>query len=170
MPLLKNVRSWLAGIFLLVLFSSSAYALNKEVIARLSTGGIADKIEAINQLAASGDLMALPVLQALQEGTLYLSKDGAAFINKEGVILDALTQKNVVPVPNDLTKVTINNRLRKILNSALATLKLSSPQRAIRLAAANEIQKNANDGMLPLIERALTTETDAEIENLLLLT
>ena len=48
---------------------------------------------------------------------------------------------------------SLNNRVRGELGGALAALKLISPDRAMRLAAAKELPSGADEAMLPLIEQ-----------------
>ena len=51
------------------------------------------------------------------------------------------------PLPADLEDVVINNRLRREIGSAMAGLKLTSPDRAVRLAAAKELQNGADEDL-----------------------
>ena len=53
------------------------------------------------------------------------------------------------------------------MQGALAALKLASPDRATRLAAAKELAGGADDAMLPLVRKALDKETDPAIKTLL---
>jgi urea transport system permease protein len=64
----------------------------------------------------------------------------------------------------------VNNRVRKQLINAIASFRLNAPDRAVRLAAARELQSGADDDMLPALGAALARETDAEVQSLLLLT
>ena len=63
--------------------------------------------------------------------------------------------------------VNANNRLRRELTTALAALKLLSPDRAVRFAAAKDIAGGAEDAMLPLVKKALANETDPELKPML---
>jgi urea transport system permease protein len=73
-------------------------------------------------------------------------------------------------VPASRDDVVVNNRVRKQLINAIASFRLNAPNRAVRLAAARELQSGADDDMLPAIGAALARETDAEVQSLLLLT
>src|SRR5262249_16747971 len=59
------------------------------------------------------------------------------------------------------------NRLRKEIEGALSTLKLLSPERHTRFEAAKQLAAGANDSLLPLVQKALEREKDAEIKGLL---
>jgi urea transport system permease protein len=52
----------------------------------------------------------------------------------------------------------------------IAALKLTSPDKTVRLAAARELQSSAEPSLLPAIARAFAKEADAEVKNILALT
>ena len=56
------------------------------------------------------------------------------------------------------------------IGSVIAALKLVSPNQAVRLAAARELQSSAEPSLLPAITKALAKESDAEVKNILVLT
>jgi urea transport system permease protein len=61
----------------------------------------------------------------------------------------------------------VNNRVRREIASAIAALKLSAPERGVRLAAAKALQSGADADLLPAIVAALGKEQDAEVRPLL---
>ena len=146
-------------------WSHAAYAITPEILKILSTGDNSERIVAIDALVSAGDVDALPVLQALVDGTLHVMPNGekVAILDK-GMAHDALTQQMIDPVPAGLEKITINNRVRRILDSALAALKLSSSDSQVRLAAAEQLQDQANEDFLPLIETVLKKEADGDVK------
>ena len=153
-----------AALLCFYFFATHAHALNLTTMQALSLGDTGAKIEAINAIASASDLSALPVLQALKDGTLYVASGKQAVIVSEKATLDALTQKEILPAPADIEKVTINNRLRGVLGTALATLKLASDKREVRLAAAKALQNEPDADLLPLIEKTLLKETDSAVK------
>ena len=60
--------------------------------------------------------------------------------------------------------------MRRELTTAIAALKLASADRAVRLAAAKDLQNNSEEAALPAIDAALAKESDAEVRGLLALT
>ena len=162
----KILRWWLG---LLLAFPMSAFALDAELLKGLAAEENDDKITAINKITELGDIAAIPALQALFDGTLYTSQ-GNLIIVADDKAVDALTAKAIVPVPEDVASIDINNRVRRELSSGLAALKLAAPERSVRLASAKQLQADADEGALPVIERALEKEQDAEVKDLLLLT
>jgi urea transport system permease protein len=147
-------------------FVRPALALDAAAVEKLVTGDGDEKIEAIAALVAEGDPRALTVLQALAEGELQVAGKRALIV-KGGDAVDAVTGGKVTPLPGGLDDIVVNNRLRGAVQSALAALKLVSPERSIRLAAAKELSGGAEEAMLPLVKKALEKESDTTIRPLL---
>ena len=101
------------------------------------------------QLVGSGDSAALPFLQSLLDGEVQTSGEDRVLIVKGDTAVDAVTGKVVAPLPEALDDVVVNNRLRLELTTAIAALKLASPDRAVRLAAAKDLQNNSGEAALP---------------------
>ena len=80
---------------------------------------------------------------------------------------DALTGAPVDAPAAQHEAIMINNRIRAALDGAIAALKLVSPDRAARLAAARAVAGDPSAEMLPLIKTALDKETDNEVKRLL---
>jgi urea transport system permease protein len=153
---------------LTILIGGRAYALDAEAVMKLCLGENDVKIEVINQIGESGDPAVMPLLQALADGTLSVTADGKqALIISDSGVLDAVTLKPVTSAPADAEKVVINNQIRTTLDSAIAALKLSSPGKDDRQAAAEELQRQGNEDLLPLIDRAMAKEQDSEVLNAL---
>src|SRR5436305_9578620 len=73
-----------------------------------------DTDSAISAVAASGNPLALPLIEALQDGRLSYSGDKVFIRDKAGAILDAATGKPAIgAVPAELKTVRLNNRLRR---------------------------------------------------------
>lgn len=163
MRLIKNllVAAWLCA---------QAYAAHAAIDAALLKPLAGDdpdaRIEAIGKIAALANEDALKVLNALKNDTLYANPSGEIFIVENDQAYNPETGKTGA-VPQGIDGITANNRLRGAVDDALAGLKLISPDRAERLAAATELQKSANAAQAPLINKALEKETDPEIKPLL---
>lgn len=164
---MRLFRPWLWFLFFL---PSSTWALDAESLKGLAADENDAKIAAIGRLSELDDLAAIPALQALFDGALHVSSEGNLVILAEDRAVDALSAKPIEPMPTDLASIDINNRVRRELNAALAALKLSAPERSVRLASAKQLQADADEGSLPGIERALSKEQDAEVKEILRLT
>ena len=126
---------------LLICAGVPAAALDRAAVEKLAADDNDLKIEAIGALVAEGDPAAAAVLERFAQGQVEL----------DGKVL----------------KVVVNNRLRGAVAEALAALRLLSPEREVRLAAARELAAGADASALPLVKKALEKETDAGIRPLL---
>ncbi|HYS12898.1 MAG TPA: urea ABC transporter permease subunit UrtB, partial [Burkholderiaceae bacterium] len=120
----------------------------------------------VRKIGASGDARAAVVLQAIANDSLAIA-NGRAVIVSGGNVVDAATGEALGATPANLETIVVNNRLRGELDSALAGLKLSSPDRETRLGAAKELQASDNEDLLPLIQAALAKESDPGVKAIL---
>ena len=159
------------GFALLAAFplSATAAAIDSALVEKLALGEADEKVEALNQLVAKGDAAILLLLQAMTDGDVQTAGKRVLIV-KDGAATDAATGAKVEPLPEAREDVVVNNRLRRELASAIAALKLMVPDRNVRFEAAKELQGNADEAMLPLIKKALASETDAAIKSMLELT
>ncbi len=152
-----------------MLAATSAGAVAPDMARAIALGENDEKVAAIGALAASTDADALTILQAFADGEVQTTGEQVLLV-KDGKATDLATGKSVAPVPEPREDVVLNNRVRRELATAIAALKLTAADRAIRLAAATELQRGADEAMLPAIERALANEQDTDIKALLTLT
>jgi len=145
-----------------------AFALDSELIARLASGDSVEKIHAISRLAAEAPDEALKILQALSEGRLA-SSGGRPVIVDGDMARDAVSNEKIETLPEIPEKITINNRIRRILSATLSSLNLFAADTKTRLGSAGYLAKNATLDSLPLIEKALQKETDPQIRNRLMI-
>ena len=151
---------------LLVCVAAPAAAIDKDAVAKLGFGDSDEKIAAMGALVKEGDPRAIEVLKALADGNLQTAGE-RVFIQRDDDVLDAVTGEKVESPPEDRDDVVANNRIRAAVGDALAGLRILSPERAKRLAAAKELTGGADPAMLPLLQRALAAEKDPEIRSLL---
>jgi urea transport system permease protein len=165
----KAPRQWrrLAVVILwLLLLAPAAHALDPALAKQLADDDSDVKLEAISKIAASGDASAIPLLKAMQDDALQ-TFNGRLVIVVGSSVKDALSGEPVDAPADKLTAIIANNRVRGVLDAALAALKLVSPQREERLAAAKIVASDPDSAMLPLIKTALAKEDDAEVKALL---
>src|SRR6266567_2625400 len=141
---------WCAALLLTAL-ACKAGAVAPETVRELAFGDNDAKAKAIGALASSGDASALPLLQALLDSEVQTVGDARVLLVKGDAATDLVTCEVVTPLPESRDDVIINNRIRKELGTAIAALKLTAPQRAVRLAAARELQGAADEDLLPAI-------------------
>ncbi len=151
----------------LICIVPAAYALDPSVLKQLVAEDSDAKLEAVNKLVAAGDAAAIPIFQAMLNDSLRVFNGQLVVVTDDGIVKDALSGAPVEAPPDKLEPVMINNRIRGALDGAIAALKLVSPDRAERLAAAKAVANDASEEMLPLIKRAFEKETDAQVKALL---
>src|SRR6516164_1789425 len=151
-------------------WTAAAFAVAPDVIRDLAFGDADQKDKALGTIVQSGDAQAIPILRALTDGDVKAVGEERVLLVKDDAATDLLTGQAVKPLPDNLDDVVVNNRYRRALGSAIAALKLASPDRAVRAAAAKELAGAANEDMLHAIVSAITKETDPEIRSSLKLT
>ncbi|CCF20943.1 Putative Branched-chain amino acid ABC transporter (permease protein) [Pseudorhizobium banfieldiae] len=163
---------YLGTIFLIFSLAASAFAQSadpKPLLDQLSKANFKQAEELIAQIAATGDARVVPALEAFAEGDLYARKsDGVVFMTRAAgsklELLDPLTGESAGEVPKTaVSKVKVNNNLRRSIRTALSSLTLMSPNPEARLQAANTMLAAPSEDNLELIETALAKETDGEV-------
>jgi urea transport system permease protein len=141
-----------------------------ELVDALGKGGFPQREAAMNVLVATGDARVVPILQALSDGNLYARKsDAKVAIGAKasgGVALkDPLEGTDLGTLKtSEVEKIKVNNGLRGKIRTAIGQLTLLSPDRAIRLSAAQSVLKTADPNTIDLLKEALAGETDPQIK------
>ena len=161
------MRKPLLALLLLIAALAARAAPDPALVRQLADDDSSAKVAAIQALARTADPGALRVLQAMSDGNLALA-DGRVLIVDGDKAFDAATGAPV-KTPDAADAVTVNNRIRGELAGAMAALKLSDADPAVRLESAQRLQSKAAPEMAPLLARALERETDARIRALLTL-
>jgi urea transport system permease protein len=139
----------------------------EDALSRFSADSFDQTIEGINEVVASGNALAAPVITALQEGRLLFSADSKRIFIREQPdrLIDAATgQAAAGPAPADLAPVRLNNRLRRIVEAALGGLTLMAPDPGKRLEAAQAVLRSKDANALPALDQAIAKETDARVK------
>src|SRR5438105_479177 len=144
----------------------AAMALDRSALGKLAAGDASTKSDVIRQAVESGDVTALPVLRALVEGRLLAAGERVA-IEEGASLVDPLDHQPLQVDSSELEKVSINNRLRRTLDRAIATLGLFAPDPRERLAAARAVQEGADADVLPVVDRVVAQEKNAEVREVL---
>jgi urea transport system permease protein len=141
----------------------------KPLVDGLGKNGYAALREAVGALAATGDPAVAPVLQALGAGDLYVRKsDRAVFAAAKAdggfALKDPLTGADAGTAGSrDIEKIKVNNAVREAVTTALGSLTLMSADPAKRRAAAADMFRNSDPAQIPLIDQAISKETDSSI-------
>jgi urea transport system permease protein len=142
-----------------------SHALTPEQVHALTIGESDERAAAIAEVAASGDPKAMQFFQALLADEVK-TVGTAVFIVREGKARDAASGAEVA-LPEGAEDVINSNRLRREIDTALAMLKLFSPDVAQRAQAIKELRDGVDASRLPLIDKAISTESDARLKTAL---
>ena len=136
----------------LSVFAGAAHAQNYEAaLAGFATNSYGDTDTAVGAVAASGNPLALQLIDALQAGRLLFSSDDKKIYIREasGALLDAATGRAITGSPPDnLKPVRVNNRVRRAIDAAVGGLTLLSSDPAKRLEAARAVFKSRDAGLI----------------------
>jgi urea transport system permease protein len=171
---LAGLLSALAAVLATVLIAGVALAADlPALVGSLTAGSFADRETAVGALAVSGDARAAPILEALAAGQLYVRKsDNLVLIGKTDGNQLALTEAiSGKPAGSgseaDLDRVRVNNRLRGIIEAAVGSLTLMSPDARVRREAADALFKRRDASSLAALDQALAGEKDQRIKRIM---
>jgi urea transport system permease protein len=160
--MLRLARRVLCAILIACMPLVAFAALTADDLAPLAADDFDAKSAAVDKLIANADAPSIAVLNALSDGSLVATDAGKVFIQTDNGNKDPLTNK-IVEAP-DAQPVTLNNLLRSKVSGALSGLQLASPDIATRRAAIDELLKNADPSIKPLVDKARAKETDPALK------
>ncbi|TGR22207.1 MULTISPECIES: urea ABC transporter permease subunit UrtB [unclassified Mesorhizobium] len=163
-------------LFLLTTLSSSgaAEADLRAIIAKFAT--VTDFSETgavVQELTATGDPAVERPLAALADGNLYIrTADSMVFVGKEGdenlQLFDPLSGEPAGEASeDDITKISVNNTLRRTIRDALGTLTLGSKDPTVRIAAADTMFKTPDAANIGPLDAVIASESVASVKALL---
>ena len=147
---------------LLMSWSVSAWALTPEQALRIAQGDSDSRIAALNEAVTAGDARLVPFIEALLADEVKLAA-GKAFVVKASEVTLAGSDAKAL-LPEGAEDVVNNNRMRQALEGAMAAFQLSSPQREVRAKALADLRDVIDEGLVPLLDKAASTETDADLK------
>ena len=143
---------------------TAAQALTLDEARGMATGESDARVQALAKAVAQGDEKTAAFLQALSDDVVKVAQDQVIVV-RDGQGLDPVTGQ-AVAVPPDAEDVMLNNRLRGEIDTALAALKLFSPEVKVRRQAALSLLKEPDASRKPLLDKALAAEKDATVQSL----
>lgn len=108
----------------------------------------------------------LPLIEALRANRVAIDQNKTPFIEENGAYRALEGDAEPVGTPK---KLRLNNRLRGLLNTALASHQLFAEDPAQRLAAAKRLQRSGQPEQLELLQQRLDAEDDAAVSEALTL-
>ncbi len=147
---------------LAALLAVTAYAGPAQDFAAADNGGRAHLLE---HWAATPDADRLAFLEALRHNRIALDSRQQPFILGADQRFQA-AEGDALP-DGEPKPLRLNNRLRGLLNTALASHQLVANEVPLRQAAAQQLQKTAKAAQRPLLEARLRIESDAGVKEAL---
>ncbi|MEQ1529489.1 MAG: urea ABC transporter permease subunit UrtB, partial [Methylococcales bacterium] len=141
-----------------------------EALTRLNALSMADRAQAIEQLAAVKEPRAIVILQALLDGRLLKLKDADKLVIGTEIdtgfkVSDAKTGQDLGLVERDaVQKITVTNALRSSLRKTIGRLELSSEQVEVRKAAVQAIATSIDAEGLALLRGQMLVEQDESVQ------
>ncbi len=160
--ILRFARRGLCAILIACMPLAAFAALSADDLAPLAADDFDAKSAAIDKLIANADAPSIAVLNSLADGSLVATDAGKVLIQTDDGNKDPLTNKTV-EAP-DAQPVTLNNLLRSKVSGAVSGLQLASPDIEKRRAAIDELLKNADPSIKPLVDKARAQETDPTLK------
>ena len=148
---------------------ASQAATLEEALQGLAAKSYKERAVGVEVLAATGHPRAIPVLEAMAKGQLFVRKaDGSIVIGDKTGKVYALTDAVDGTALGDakkkeLKKVKVNNRLRGVIRAALGGLTLLSSDPGQRAQAAAAVFVARDAGALATVEQAIAREEDAKL-------
>lgn len=141
----------------------------RPLINALADGKFKETEKQIGDLAATGNPAVAPALEALSEGDLYFRKsDKQVFITKKAgkgyALTDPLTLESAGEAGSrEVSKIKVNNSLRRVIRSALGSLTLMAADPKVRKAAAEAVFKAKDPDAIEGLDTAIEKETNDEV-------
>jgi urea transport system permease protein len=146
-----------------LLLCASAHALTADEAKAIAVGEGDSRIEALRAAVAKPDEKTTAFIQALSDDAVKVVA-GKPLIVKDDQGIDPVSGA-AVTLPDTAEDVMNNNRMRGELDTALAALKLLSPDEAVRRDALKTLQGDVDESKLPLLDKALAQETAPDLKD-----
>jgi urea transport system permease protein len=158
-----SLRLFLRGLMLLVLaLAGAAQALTPQQARALVVGDTQTRIEALNALLPGADEKTIALIQAIADDAVRFTET-AVYVIRDGKGYDPVSGAELT-VPDSAEDMINNNLMRSELDVALASIRLFSPDAAVRAEAVKTLQGEPGESRLPLIEKAYAAETVGSIK------
>ncbi len=168
MTTLRTFRLVLMALPFLLMHMNTARAQDADIPTLVQSMGEASLRELgqiVTDLAATGDNAVVPALTALADGNLYVDETSGAVVIQRGTALtDPVSGESIeLGADADLSRIRVNNGLRRDIATALAGMTLMSDNPSTRLAAANGFMARPDPANTPLLDEAIAEETNANV-------
>nr|WP_314258515.1 urea ABC transporter permease subunit UrtB [uncultured Devosia sp.] len=163
-----NLRTILLALLALPFLLTPARAQDVDIpasIAAMGEANLRELTQLVSDLAATGDPAVIPALEALAEGDLYLDEtSGTVVVQRGSTHLDPVSGDEIsLGEAADLSRIRVNNSLRRDIAAALSGMTLMSDNPRTRLSAAQGFTARPDAANLPLLDEAIAAEADTAV-------
>ncbi|MDE0779985.1 MAG: urea ABC transporter permease subunit UrtB [Alphaproteobacteria bacterium] len=166
--------SILFAMLALLAFSNPVFAQQDDIavnaaLSDLNARSFKGKTAAVEALGLLGDARAVPTLEALSEGRLYVRKTDKSVViaeraGKAYLLIDPVTGAAMGEATSrEIKKIIANNKLRGLIRGVLGQLALSSSDPELRRAAVENVISSPTNGSLALLKTARDREIEDDI-------
>ncbi|KPX79817.1 Urea ABC-type transport system, permease protein UrtB [Pseudomonas amygdali pv. photiniae] len=130
----------------------------------------AQQAELLEAWAAKPTAERVELLEALRDGRVAADSSKRAWIENNDQYVPADAQAPAAadaPTPDEPRKLRLNNRLRGLVETALASHQQLAADTQLRMAAALQLQKSARPAQLELLTERVASETDSSVKSAL---
>ncbi len=166
---MKSVSNYIVAVLLSALVACAPLAVARadavtDAAALFAADDFSDTATAIGKLAASGHPQAQSILEALAARRLIVDPATKTLAYRlDDKVYDAATGKPAIAFPMDALIIRTNNRLRGMIEAAVGTLALQSPDPVKRVQAVESMAKSRDSASLQRLTEALAREKDARV-------
>ncbi len=150
------------ALLLFALMAGHAHALTAQQAQAMAVGEVDTRVEALNQAVAKADEKTAAFIQAMVDDAIKVA-GGKVFLVQGDKAFDPVTGAQA-QLPADAEDVINNNRMRGELETAMAALKLFSPDEKLRALAIKTLRNESDESRLPLIEKAYEAERNPQLK------
>ena len=168
-----NILKRITWTLLLCLSATATVAIASDFetqVKKLAKGSYSAKQKAILELALVDDERVLTIFNSMNDGLLYTHKQNGSILAKElkdNAYRDVLTREALELDVGQVSKILINNKLRRALRSALAALEINDKKPDVRLSSVQNLIKSPDEALRPIIFDAYKKETIPNIKSLM---
>ena len=179
---IKNFLSWqrftsfLSLFFLIAGVFSPLQSFAKEenfqeLLNQLSTKDFSEKFNIVEEIALINNSKTKLILNSLLEGKIYSIKSTKKVVfaikDKNKYITTGLVNNEPLGTfsKSEVSKIKINNKIRKKIKTSLALLDLTHPEESIRLAAVKSTYKSISKEVFNTMQLLLKTEESEDVRN-----
>ena len=168
---MRNLPNFIVMLFIILCVGSSqSYTQTlEEVLSALPKAKFAEKEKLIDTLGAIEDAVAIDVLNAMSQGTLYYHKKTKQVLftvkNDEGFeVVDVITGANLGNFgKREVKRISLNNNLRKYIKNVIAKSSLMVDDPGERINAAEVIFKSNSPELYTVIQQAIANEENKRV-------